>query len=135
MVWQSGQLVLDSHGLARHWPVPDTVGHHTQVVTVQGQARHWRQYTQVTTAPVARRVTVVVDLDARNALGRDMALHIARPAFVVLPLVAWLLARLKGLDAAREVLHYFAPVGEKQEFIDRALGHVLPTLETQAVAA
>jgi arylsulfatase A-like enzyme len=31
-----------------------------------------------------------VDLDARNALGRDMALHIARPAFVVLPLVAWL---------------------------------------------
>ena len=92
MVWQSGQLVLDSHGLARHWPVPDTVGHHTQVVTVQGQARHWRQYTEVTTAPVARRVTVVVDLDARNALGRDMALHIARPAFVVLPLVAWLLA-------------------------------------------
>ena len=50
-------------------------------------------------------------------------------------LVAWLMAHLKGVDAAREVLHYFAPVGEKQEFIDRALGHVLPTLETQAVAA
>jgi hypothetical protein len=33
------------------------------------------------------------------------------------------------------VLHYFAPVGEKQAFVDRALGHVLPTLETQAVAA
>ena len=47
-------------------------------------------------------------------------------------LVAWLIARLKGLDAAREVLHYFAPVGEKQEFIDRALAHVLPTLEAQA---
>ena len=47
-------------------------------------------------------------------------------------LVAWLLARLKGLDAAREVLHYFAPVGEKQVFIDRALGHVVPTLEPQA---
>ncbi|CAN7612284.1 DJ-1/PfpI family protein [Acidovorax delafieldii] len=50
-------------------------------------------------------------------------------------LVAWLIARLKGLDAAREVLHYFAPVGEKQEFIDRALGHVLPALEPQAAAA
>ena len=49
-------------------------------------------------------------------------------------LVAWLLARLKGLDAAREVLHYFAPVGEKQEYIDRALAHVLPVLEPQAVA-
>lgn len=48
-------------------------------------------------------------------------------------LVAWLIARLKGLDAAREVLHYFAPVGEKQAFIDRTLAHVLPTLEAQAV--
>ena len=47
-------------------------------------------------------------------------------------LVAWLIARLKGLDAAREVLHYFAPVGEKQEFIDRAMAHVLPTLKAQA---
>jgi hypothetical protein len=45
--------------------------------------------------------------------------------------VAWLIARLKGLDAAREVLHYFAPVGEKQAFIDRALGHVLASLEPQ----
>ena len=50
-------------------------------------------------------------------------------------LVTWLLARLKGLDAAREVLHYFAPVGEKQAFIDRALAHVLPTLQEQAVVA
>ena len=49
-------------------------------------------------------------------------------------LVAWLIARLKGLDAAREVLHYFAPVGEKQAFIDRALAHVVPTLEPQAAA-
>ena len=50
-------------------------------------------------------------------------------------LVAWLVARLKGLDAAREVLHYFAPVGEKQAFIDRALGHVLPTLPALAEPA
>ncbi len=49
-------------------------------------------------------------------------------------LVAWLIARLKDVDAAREVLHYFAPVGEKQEFIDRALAHVLPTLEPAHVA-
>jgi transcriptional regulator GlxA family with amidase domain len=44
-------------------------------------------------------------------------------------LVAWLLARLKGVDAAREVLHYFAPVGEKDVFVDRALAHVLPALQ------
>lgn len=50
-------------------------------------------------------------------------------------LVAWLIARLKGLDAAREVLHYFAPVGEKQDYIDRAMAHVLPTLDAQDAAA
>ena len=48
-------------------------------------------------------------------------------------LVAWLIARLKGLDAAREVLHSSAPVGEKQEFIDRAMAHVVPVLEPQAI--
>lgn len=49
-------------------------------------------------------------------------------------LVAWLIARLKGLEPAREVLHYFAPVGEKREYVDRALKHVLPALEAQAEA-
>ena len=41
-------------------------------------------------------------------------------------LSAWLVANLKGLEAAREVLHYFAPVGEKDEYVERALAHVLP---------
>ncbi len=36
----------------------------------------------------------------------------------------WLISRLKGMDAAREVLHYFAPVGEKEEYVNRALGHL-----------
>lgn len=44
-------------------------------------------------------------------------------------LVAWLLARLKGLDSAREVLHYFAPVGEKEAYVERALEHVRPALQ------
>ncbi|MFT3813050.1 MAG: DJ-1/PfpI family protein [Acidovorax sp.] len=50
-------------------------------------------------------------------------------------LAAWLIARLKGVDAAREVLHYFAPVGEKQAYVERALGHVIPSLEPWAEAA
>lgn len=41
-------------------------------------------------------------------------------------IAAWLIARLKGLDAAREVLHYFAPVGEKEAYVERALAHVAP---------
>ena len=39
-------------------------------------------------------------------------------------LVAWLLSRLKDRETAREVLHYFAPVGEKDEYVNRALAHV-----------
>ncbi len=41
-------------------------------------------------------------------------------------LAAWIVARLKGLDAAKEVLHYFAPVGEKEVYVQRALSHVEP---------
>lgn len=105
MVWQGDDLVVDSHGLAKHWPAHDGPGFETQVVHIDGQTRHWREYTAATTQPIARRVTVVVDLDARNALGRDIALHIARPAFVVLPLVAVLLAWSirRGLRPLREL--------------------------------
>lgn len=39
-------------------------------------------------------------------------------------LSAWMIARLKGLEQAREVLHYFAPVGEKEEYVARALSHI-----------
>jgi transcriptional regulator GlxA family with amidase domain len=45
-------------------------------------------------------------------------------------LSAWVLWRLRGEAAAREVLHYFAPVGEKDEHVQRAMGHVMRTQET-----
>ena len=51
-------------------------------------------------------------------------------------LASWVLARLLGADAARQALHYVAPVGEKDEYVARALGHVtrhLPaTTETRS---
>lgn len=37
---------------------------------------------------------------------------------------AWLLARLKGTETAQEVLHYFAPVGEKEEYVARGMAHI-----------
>jgi transcriptional regulator GlxA family with amidase domain len=43
-------------------------------------------------------------------------------------LAAWLLARGGSLAAAREALHYVAPVGEKQAYVDRVLGVVTPFL-------
>ena len=41
-------------------------------------------------------------------------------------LAAWVIARLEGLDAAREAMHYVAPVGEKEEYVERMLRHVVP---------
>lgn len=43
-------------------------------------------------------------------------------------LAAWVIARTEGLDAARNALHYVAPVGEKQAFVDLAMKNVLPYL-------
>ena len=47
-------------------------------------------------------------------------------------LSAWLLTRLKGEDEAREVLHYFAPVGEKESYVTRAMAHVLGSQQRMA---
>lgn len=49
-------------------------------------------------------------------------------------IAAWMIARLKGLAEAKEALHYFAPVGEKEEYVARALLHIQPNLIEQSVA-
>ncbi len=41
-------------------------------------------------------------------------------------LAAWFIARLHGVGAAREALHYIAPVGEKESYVERAMGNVEP---------
>ena len=43
-------------------------------------------------------------------------------------LATWVIARLEGIDAAREAIHYVAPVGEKDEYVERALNNVAPFL-------
>jgi len=43
-------------------------------------------------------------------------------------LAAWVLARLDSPEAARAALHYAAPVGEKDDYADRALRHISPYL-------
>ncbi|MFI2765267.1 DJ-1/PfpI family protein [Streptomyces echinatus] len=43
-------------------------------------------------------------------------------------LAAWVIARLKGHDAAESALHYVAPVGEKEEYIERAWRNITPYL-------
>ncbi|RDS81454.1 DJ-1/PfpI family protein [Dyella psychrodurans] len=43
-------------------------------------------------------------------------------------LAAWIIARSEGLEAAREALHYVAPVGEKDDYVERAMSNITPYL-------
>ena len=43
-------------------------------------------------------------------------------------LAAWIIARTEGLEAARGALHYVAPVGEKEEYVSRAMKKIAPYL-------
>ena len=43
-------------------------------------------------------------------------------------LAAWIIARLDGGDAAESALRYVAPVGEKEEYVARAMGNIAPYL-------
>lgn len=41
-------------------------------------------------------------------------------------LAAWVIAKLQGTQEASSALHYVAPVGEKNEYVDRALQRITP---------
>jgi transcriptional regulator GlxA family with amidase domain len=43
-------------------------------------------------------------------------------------LASWVIARLEGIDAAKNAMQYVAPVGEKDEYIERMLRNVTPYL-------
>jgi transcriptional regulator GlxA family with amidase domain len=50
-------------------------------------------------------------------------------------LAAWVIARLEGPEAARSAIHYVAPVGEKDEYVERAMRHVGAPALTRLPAA
>lgn len=39
-----------------------------------------------------------------------------------------LLAKLSDLETAKKTLHYFAPMGEKDEFVEKAVKNISPYL-------
>lgn len=43
-------------------------------------------------------------------------------------LAAWMIARLEGIDAAQNAIHYVAPVGEKEEYVAQAMKNIAPFL-------
>ena len=52
-------------------------------------------------------------------------------------LAAWMIARLESIEAAESALHYVAPVGEKDDYVARAMRNIGPYLyeEPAAVSA
>lgn len=44
-------------------------------------------------------------------------------------LAGWMIARLRGVDAAEEALHYVAPVGEKETYLRTAMNAITPYLQ------
>ena len=50
-------------------------------------------------------------------------------------LAAWFIARLEGIEAAQEALHYVAPVGEKAQVVAQAMGHLAPALRDALLVA
>lgn len=48
-------------------------------------------------------------------------------------LAAWFIARSEGIEAARSALHYVAPVGEKDDYVERGMRNIAPYLQ-QATA-
>jgi transcriptional regulator GlxA family with amidase domain len=50
-------------------------------------------------------------------------------------LAAWIIARSEGLEAAEAAIHYVAPVGEKEEYMERAVKNILPYMDNELVQA
>ena len=49
-------------------------------------------------------------------------------------LAAWVIARFEGVEAARSAMHYVAPVGEKEDYVERAMKNIAPYIDVAWLA-
>ena len=148
--WVDGQLRTDTHDLSGSLGLtgPPRTGFSERTQSTASGPVRWRVYAaagQGARAPDL--VAVVMDVDHRVDLGRDMALKLARPALLVLPLVALLLwwAMRRGLSPlvrlSRDVAALDGLGGQRldtahrfYEFSStvRAINTLVDSLQTQA---
>ena len=81
--------------------------------------------TDLTTKPWVQEVGVEV---LNQPFYADGNIATAGGCFASQYLAAWIIARTEGVEAAKEALHYVAPVGEKELFVDRAIANIDPYL-------
>ncbi|UTW03169.1 DJ-1/PfpI family protein [Amphritea atlantica] len=84
--------------------------------------------TDLTTAPWVREAGVEVLNQAFFA--RDNVAS-AGGCLASQYLACWVLARLEGVTVAQETMHYVAPVGEKDSYVERMMANVAPYLSAQ----
>ena len=77
--------------------------------------------TDLTTKPWVQEAGVEVINRPFHARGN---LATAGGCFASQYLAAWIIARSEGDEAARSALHYVAPVGEKDEYVSRAMRNI-----------
>ncbi|WP_157559386.1 sensor histidine kinase [Hydrogenophaga crassostreae] len=94
MDWQDGQLVIDSHQMAPGLNLANIPVHGFASVPYQtpqstGERRLYTVALQQNGHQ--RRVVVLMDMQKRSELGKDIAEHVAQPALLIFPLVTLLL--------------------------------------------
>jgi len=92
--WRQGLPIIDTHRLATTLGPMDGAprpGYRSVRGQLLDHPVHWRIYTAQLRGDPARAVSVLMDIEHRVDLGWDITLQLARPALLILPLVALLL--------------------------------------------
>ena len=103
----------------------------TLVLAKMGLLIEGRACTDLTTKPWVQEAGVTVLEQPFHASGNVAT---AGGCLASHYLAAWVLARALGEEAARAALHYVAPVGEKEQYVERAMGHIARYLESTRAA-
>jgi two-component system sensor histidine kinase QseC len=119
--WADGQVVTDTHRLASALGLqqPPAAGFLQREQRTENGQTHWRVYVA---EQDGARVAVLMNMEQRLDLARDMALKLARPALLILPLVALLL-----WSALRRGLRPLDRLSSDVAALDRLAGQRLDT--------
>lgn len=92
LVWDNGVVVADSRPAAQRalLDIPNGYSIFTTQSGSQSVPHHWRVFA-AQRSDTSRRAVAMIDLDQPAYIGRRVALTIARPAVIVLPLIGLLL--------------------------------------------
>ena len=104
----------------------------TLVLAKLGLLRHVPACTDLTTKPWVEEAGVAVLNQPFFARGNVAT---AGGCLASQYLASWVIARLDGVEAARGAMHYVAPVGEKDLYIERMMQNVTPYLQQCSATA